>query len=100
MKDGHVLMVIVAVALAMYLLTGCASVTPVYSPDGKIVKIEGHKFLADVAYEREWEELASDGKTVLKFKEKYSTETNADKIFSSAASLFGTLFNGASKVMP
>ena len=89
-----------AIAAGMVLLgSSCASITPTYDRDGNLKKIESAKFLADLAYEEEVE-YAADGKTVVRRKVKYATETNADKILNSANSVFGTLFNGAAKVMP
>lgn len=94
------LLVLIICFLLLVALSGCASITPVYGEDGRPVRVESKKFLADLNYEREWEVLAPDGKTVLRFKEKYATVTNADRIMSGAATLAGELVNGASKVMP
>ena len=91
------------IVVVILLMSGCASITPTYgdpSMPHKATKIESRKFLSDLEYEEQWEELSQDGKTVLHYRIKYSTITNADKIFGAAANLFGTLFDGASKAMP
>jgi len=86
--------------VAVVLSASCASITPVYEQDGiRLRKIEASKFMADVEYEEEFE-FADDGKTILKRRVKYKTATNFDKIMNGMAGLFGTLFNGASQVMP
>lgn len=98
MTPGHLLTALVLALLLACLACSCSSVNPVYDPSGRVIKVETAKFPfgPDVEYERAWDELAPDGKTVLHFRERYATHTTADKV----ATILGTLLEGWDKVKP
>jgi hypothetical protein len=76
---------------------GCNStVSPVYDVNGHFVSVTSTKvpFGPDIEYEREWEQMAPDGKTVLHFKERCATHTTADRV----ASVLGAILEGWDKV--
>jgi hypothetical protein len=95
---GTMLAIVVAIVI-MAMCSGCANIHPKFGDNQMLTDLETSKFLADARY-KERIKFGPDGKTIIEIEREYETSTNADKIMGAATELFGTLVNGASKVMP
>jgi len=89
---------IIAILLAvLFLACGCASITPTYSPEGRIISITTAKVPLgpDIEYEEEFT-FDPTGKILIGHRIRYSTHTTADRV----AALVAALFEGWNKLKP
>lgn len=84
--------------LVVFLMCGCATITPVYNKNGTLKRVESKKFLADLMYT---ETITYDPQgNILSKHIAYETKTNADRILGATNELVGTLSGVARDLAP